>query len=164
MTRMGMAAVVGLVVLMVAGGLLITSGSSVLASEDDTMVVPMGDITLEPPEGVDAKKTPVDFPHSTHFNFNCKSCHHTWEPPEKIISCTTSGCHDVSKLPEKKEKMADADLSVKYYRTAFHNLCIGCHKTIKTKDWKMEMSGRIIEGKLARTGPTGCIQCHPREE
>jgi len=163
MTRAGMVAVI-LAALTVTGGLLLTFDGSVLASEDETLSVPMGEITLEPPEGIDAKKTAVAFPHSVHFDFNCKSCHHTWEPPEQIVSCTTSGCHDVFKLPEKKEKMADADLSTKYYRTAFHNMCIGCHKSIKTKDWKMEMSGRIIKGKLARTGPTGCIQCHPKEE
>ncbi len=164
MTRAGMVAVIVLAAVVLVGGLSWISNGSVLASEDETLTVPLGDITLEAPESVDAKKTPVDFPHGVHFNFTCKTCHHKWEPPEKIVSCTTSGCHDVFKLSEKKEKMADADLSVKYYRTAFHKLCIGCHKAIKTKDWEMEMSGRIIKGKLGKTGPTGCIQCHPREE
>jgi len=163
MFKAGVVVAVSLVVMLVAGGLFESADNRALASEDEIMNVPMGSLVLEAPEGVDAKRSAVEFPHGVHFGFNCMTCHHKWEPPEQIASCTTSGCHDVFKLAENKEKMADSELSVKFYRSAYHNLCIGCHKSIKTKDWKMEMSGRIIKGKLSKTGPTGCIQCHPKE-
>ncbi len=50
-----------LILAVIFGNAMVVSGES----EDETMVVPMGIIQLEPPEDVEAKKTSVDFPHAT---------------------------------------------------------------------------------------------------
>lgn len=126
---------------------------------NDVMCIPMGNILLEPPESVEAKKASVNFPHSTHFIFDCKTCHHKWKGESQIVGCSTSGCHDLEKSPKKTKK----DLMSKYYKTAFHKQCIGCHKKMKIKNKKMEMSYAVIKTPLPKTGPTGCVKCHPKQ-
>jgi class III cytochrome C family protein len=127
---------------------------------DDVMCIPMGDILLGPPESVEAKKTAVTFPHARHFGFECKSCHHQWTGTAQIQNCMASGCHDLKTSPKK----TDVELPVsKYYKAAFHDLCIGCHKKIKMQNKKLEASPSILDKKLPKSGPTGCIKCHPRD-
>ncbi|MBW1841730.1 MAG: cytochrome c3 family protein [Deltaproteobacteria bacterium] len=129
------------------------------------MCVPMGDIELMPPASVEAKRSPVNFPHSRHFNNDCKSCHHKWEGNAKIQNCTTAGCHDQVAAPKTKEKyLKYSDISIKYYKYAFHSQCVGCHKEIKQKRKAMEMSHTTLKDKLPATGPTGCKGCHPAQE
>jgi len=150
-----------LILAVIFGNAMVVSGES----EDETMVVPMGIIQLEPPEDVEAKKTSVDFPHATHFEFNCITCHHQWELDEPVTSCATSGCHDGIVAPTKAENgEMDEDLAISYYKTAFHQMCIGCHKEMKAQNKKLEMSGQTLKDKLPNTGPTGCINCHLKEE
>ena len=150
-----------LILAVIFGNAMVVSGES----EDETMVVPMGIIQLEPPEDVEAQKTAVDFPHATHFEFNCLTCHHQWELYEPVTSCGTSGCHDGTVAPTKAENgEVDEDLAISYYKTAFHKMCIGCHKEMKAQNQKLEMSGRTLKDKLPNTGPTGCINCHLNEE
>ena len=57
-------------------------------TNEEVMCIPMGNILLEPPEAVKAKKSPVDFPHSRHFVYDCKICHHQWEGDTQIQNCT----------------------------------------------------------------------------
>jgi len=133
----------------------------VVADEaEDTLCIPMGTITLEAPAGVDAQRAEVEFPHSVHFDFNCKECHHTWDGETAILSCTASGCHDLTQVPEEGFKPGE---SVAYYKSAFHDACIGCHKSIKLRNKKLEKSMVSLEGELQRSGPTGCTGCHPKE-
>jgi len=133
----------------------------VVADEaEDTLCIPMGTITLEAPAGVDAQRAEVEFPHSVHFDFNCKECHHTWDGETAILSCTASGCHDLTQVPEEGFKPGE---SVAYYKSAFQDACIGCHKSIKLRNKKLEKSMVSLEGELQRSGPTGCTGCHPKE-
>jgi len=55
------------------------------------------------------------------------------------------------------------DQAIKYYKTAFHQMCIGCHKDMKKKNEELEFSYRKMEKELPKTGPTSCIQCHPKD-
>ena len=132
---------------------------------EDEMVVPMGTIVLGPPEGVEQKRAAVDFPHARHFGFQCQDCHHKWKGTEPIKNCMTSGCHDVLVSPTRsKQSKSDPNLAIRYFKKAYHEQCIGCHKIMKLKNRKIEMSGKKLDGPLPPTGPTGCVECHPREE
>jgi len=129
------------------------------------MCVPLGILTLKPDASVEKKKTDVEFDHSKHFIYDCKACHHKWEGNKQITNCTTSDCHDLFKSPPKPTKyLAYTEAGIKYYKYAFHQKCVGCHKEIKEKRKKMEMSYQVLQAKLPRTGPTGCKECHPKEE
>jgi hypothetical protein len=123
------------------------------AQEEGDMCVPMGDIELAPPESVDSLRGEVMFPHSLHFANDCKSCHHKWGGQGTIQGCMTSGCHDVDVSPEKGK-------DPRYYKSAYHGQCIGCHKQIKQRNEQLERSGKILTEKLSPEGPTGCVQCH----
>jgi Class III cytochrome C family len=136
---------------------------SSLLIADDVMRVPLGKITLAP-LAQKAQRAKVTFPHAVHFNYACQKCHHKWTGKEAIQSCTTSGCHDLDKVPVDKEGHAvrDKALLARYYKNAFHDACIGCHKAIKMKNKAMEASKASLGEKLPPTGPTGCIECHPK--
>jgi hypothetical protein len=151
-----------LVLAVLLGNAMVVTGSD----DADEMCVPMGTIMLEPLPGVEAKRTPVDFHHPTHFGFSCQTCHHKWiELDKPIAGCTTSGCHDVAEAPKPSDTgSGDKELAARYYKTAFHNLCIGCHKEMQIQNKALELSGRVLKENLPNTGPTGCVQCHPKEE
>ena len=144
--------------------LLMTMIWGTLLVADDEMCVPMGEITLEP-LAEEAKRSAVDFPHAVHFNYSCAECHHQWDNTSAIQSCTTSGCHDLTEAPKMDDgkPVKDPDMKILYYKKAYHDLCIGCHKEIKKKNKAMEASKASLGEKLPPTGPTGCNQCHPKE-
>ena len=150
-----------LVLAIIFGNVLIATGSN----DAEEMCVPMGSILLESLEGVEAKRAAVDFYHPIHFGFACQTCHHKWEDTTKpIVGCSTAGCHDVTEAPKKSETGAiDKELAIRYFKTAYHNLCIGCHKKIRIQNKALEMSGRILRENLPNAGPTGCKQCHIEE-
>ncbi len=132
--------------------------------EKNEMCVPMGGITLEPPDSVAARRAAVDFPHSQHMTLRCNDCHHTWNGAEPVTGCLTSGCHDLDALPRKEDgKSVDKAQAHRYYKNAFHGQCIGCHKTMKVNIREMAKTLASIDDKLPTTGPTGCIECHPKE-
>ena len=151
--------VLGIIAVLVIGSAAIVFGES-----EEKMVVPMGIITLSPPDSVEARRSDVEFPHATHFGFDCKTCHHKWEGPEVIQGCRTSGCHDVTVSPVKAGSgtIPEAE-SIKYYKSAYHQLCIGCHKEMKRVNKELEMSQKRLLTELPATGPTGCFECHPKE-
>jgi len=140
--------------------MMVSIGWVVAEEAEDTLCIPMGAIVLEAPDDVEAQRAEVEFPHSAHFDFNCKECHHTWDGESAVVSCTTSGCHDVTQIPEGGFKSGEA---VSYYKSAFHDACIGCHKEIKMRNKALEHSMASLKGELQRTGPTGCNGCHPKE-
>ncbi|MGD8523165.1 MAG: cytochrome c3 family protein [Desulfobacterales bacterium] len=149
----------GIIVILVTLGATFVSGES-----DDEMCVPMGTIVLEPPESVEPKRSAVEFPHSTHFGLDCKTCHHKWQGKEVIQTCSASGCHDVTEsLIKAGSGAVNRDQAILYYKTAFHDMCIGCHREMKRLNKEMEMSYKRLNKELPRTGPTGCVQCHPKE-
>lgn len=136
--------------------------SQVVAQEQ--MCVPMGNITLAPLTD-DAKRTEVSFPHAVHFSNACQVCHHKWDGQSKIKSCNTSACHDLRKAPKTKDNkpVKDRLVSIRYYKNAYHDMCISCHKEIKIKNKAMEASKASLDEALPATGPTGCNRCHPKE-
>jgi len=141
------------------GGVKAFSGS---ASSKD-MIVPMGTITLKAPEGVESKRSAVEFPHAKHFDIACLTCHHTWGRTEPIVGCMTPGCHDLAELPKKKPgEPADEEAAINYYKSAYHNMCITCHKEIKAKNLALEKSLKTLKTPLPKTGPTSCSECHPK--
>ncbi|MGD8291342.1 MAG: cytochrome c3 family protein [Desulfobacterales bacterium] len=134
-------------------------------SDDETISVPLGVIHLAPPEDAEDKQPPVPFPHGTHFVYTCNTCHHQWEMDGPIESCTTSGCHDGVESPIKAGGgKVDEDELITYYKTAYHRMCIGCHKEIKAQNKRLEMSGRVLKERLPNPGPSSCKGCHVAEE
>jgi hypothetical protein len=141
------------------GGALVISGAG--ASED--MCVPLGKISLKAPEAVQTKRSPVEFPHARHFDISCVTCHHTWGLTEPVAGCMTSGCHDLAEAPKKKAgEPASEDEAITYFKSAYHKLCITCHRDIKAKNLELQKSLRSPSAKLPKTGPTTCSGCHPK--
>lgn len=133
-------------------------GNGFAGSGKEELCIPLGTITLSPPEGVEAERSSVEFPHSVHFDYNCRKCHHEWTGDAADLSCMTSGCHDSS----TSLLATDKDEAYRYYKTAYHEQCIVCHKEINEENQKREMSIKGVDGVLSKTGPTGCIGCHPK--
>lgn len=131
---------------------------------DDEMIVPMGDIIIEP-LNEEPKRSEVVFPHAVHFGYSCQECHHTWDKVSPIVGCSTSGCHDLDKAPKTEDgkPVKDPVMRVRYFKKAYHDMCIGCHKEIKMKNKEIEATKASLGEKLAPTGPTGCNQCHPKD-
>jgi hypothetical protein len=146
------------VILMVSG----LAWNWAAAAEED-MCVPMGEITLEPISS-DPQRESVSFPHAVHFNYDCRACHHTWDNLSPIVGCTTSGCHDLAQAPRTAEGrlINDPKLQISYFKNAFHESCIGCHKQVKQINKAQEASKLAMGKKLQPAGPTGCIECHPK--
>jgi hypothetical protein len=152
-------AILCMTILVVGGISLGMAGDDATSSNEETMCIPLGVLSLEPPDSVEAIRSPVAFPHALHFNFACMECHHQWTAEEEPIqSCGTSGCHELDVPPEPDS----GDDAILYYKNAFHNLCIGCHREIKTLNKKVAMTMGSSEKQVKSTGPTGCIQCHPK--
>lgn len=146
--------------------LVLGSITMVVGQEAETeMIVPMGIIELEPPDSVEPVRASVEFPHSKHFaSVDCRTCHHKWKGNEVITGCKNTGCHDVAVSPTKTEKnRPNPDSLIKYYKMAYHKMCIGCHKEIKAQNKQLEASFKELKEKLPPFGPTGCVECHPKE-
>ena len=156
---------IGIVVLCLIMVLVLGSVAGFSEQTENVMCVPMDTIVLEPPESVESQRASVGFPHSRHFIYDCKQCHHKWGGDAQIQDCTASGCHDLQKSPFKtKEGKPAEELAIKYYKTAFHKQCIGCHKEMTIKNKEIEMSHKILKTQLPQTGPTGCVECHLEQE
>ncbi len=128
-----------------------------LVGADEEMCIPMGNITLSPPESVEPTRAPVEFPHGLHFEISCQECHHNWVGDDAVQSCSTSGCHDLEEAPEK------GDEPIMYYKASFHHKCIRCHKEIKAENESMAGKFPADDTHIKPTGPTGCVECHPKE-
>jgi len=127
----------------------------------EKLCIPTGTIVLKAPDGVQAQRAEVAFPHSRHFAITCQTCHHTWEGDAQLQGCTSSDCHDLT-APAKSTGQTPAPAAIAYYKNAFHTQCIGCHKTILKHNAERIASRRPIEGQLPASGPTACIGCHPK--
>lgn len=149
-----------LLVVIAATGLGISAATG---SEAEEMTVPMGEITISAPEDVEAKRASVSFPHNLHFDYACNRCHHMWEYDVEVQSCSTEGCHDATVSPLKAAAEGNEIEAYQYYKTAYHGMCIGCHKEINVSNAKLERTMGKLAEQLPASGPTGCIQCHPKE-
>lgn len=109
---------------------------------------------------------PVAFDHAMHVEVaekNCAKCHHhtTGMPPvdESCIKChkksgpadevACQGCHPANRFEADYLKKLDDDKTIYHtgkvgLKAAYHLKCLGCHK---------EMGA-----------PTGCQDCHPRND
>jgi len=157
---------IGVLFLCLSAVLIFGSVTIVGGQETDTeMIVPMGTIEIGPPEEVEPTRSPVEFPHSRHFaSVFCKTCHHDWKGTEVIKNCTAAGCHDVTVSPTKSgQNVSNPDPAILYYKSAYHQMCIGCHKEIRIQNKKLEMSFKELKEKLTIPGPTSCIGCHPKD-
>jgi hypothetical protein len=148
-----------LVSVLVCGNALVNAEQNDKKS-GESLSIPIGKIELVPPEGVEPKRSTVEFPHSKHFTYNCRECHHKWDLSAELPGCMTSGCHNLVKAPKKSERI-DAVL---YYKKAYHEKCIGCHREIKKQNLAMEKKVSIDAKnlKIQKVGPTGCVICHPK--
>ena len=103
------------------------------------------------------KKSLVTFTHKKHnvdYKIACADCHHvytdgknTCKEGDAVQKC--DACHTEAKAPTGKDapKLSKAEKIQKYYYSAIHENCAGCHKALK---------------KAAKpTGPTSCKECHP---
>jgi hypothetical protein len=150
---------VGVVILAIFSFGLVLAGES-----EESMCIPMGTIVITAPDGVEAKRAAVEFPHATHFSYTCNTCHHKWDRETPVLSCMTTDCHDATASPKKSEgRKVDPEMAVRYYKTAYHDACIGCHKDIKQKNKAIENSYRSASEPIQPSGPTGCTECHPKE-
>jgi hypothetical protein len=151
--------VVGVAILATFSFGLVMAGES-----EESMCIPMGSVVIAPPDQIESKRVAVTFPHATHFSYTCNTCHHKWDRETPVISCQAAGCHDVAVIPKKADgNKADPELSARYYKTAYHSACIGCHKRIKQQNKAIENSYRSAKTSIQNSGPTGCNECHPKE-
>ena len=98
----------------------------------------------------------VTFTHKKHnvdYKIPCADCHHVykdgknvWKEGDAVDKC--DACHSEAKAP-KGDKSPKAEKIKKYYYSAIHENCSGCHKALKK------------EGKP--TGPSSCKDCHPKQ-
>ena len=133
--------------------------------EEDTLSIPVGMLSLGAPDGVEQTRTSVDFPHSRHMTYSCNTCHHTWEYHAILDTCTTSGCHDLTKSPEMAIKDGKyTEEGIRYYKNAYHKMCRDCHRDINAQNAARAKTTNI-RGETAqlRNGPVACIDCHPKE-
>ncbi len=144
--------ITGLALVLVLVGALAPMG---LASEE--LCMPLENIDIEAPAGVRAMRSAVVFPHGLHFDFACKDCHHKWTGTADNINCSTAGCHDLTAEPEKGSGIP----GYRYFKMAYHNACIGCHKRIKAANRAAELA-KTVATVQQPAGPTGCVECHSR--
>ncbi len=130
------------------------------SEQQDTLCLPSANIVLMAPESIEMELTSVQFPHATHFSYECYRCHHKWDGATEIKSCTTSECHDVLTAPKNPLKGGEyTDESIKYYKYAYHEQCRPCHKDVRLQD-----SEKSSLDEAESTAPTGCVECHPKDE
>ena len=155
-------AVVALFTIIITGSLAAVANETEMTM--DAIYVPVGRLVLAPPVGVTPKRSAVAFPHSGHFGYTCKTCHHKWNGNSPVQGCSASKCHDQLSPTVKDNKALDyGPEAIRYYKHAFHQQCISCHREIKIHNEKLERSRKKLEEPLQWPGPTGCVGCHPRE-
>jgi hypothetical protein len=145
-------------------GVITCATLGIAVAEQEQMCVPMGIIELKPPATVEAKRASVLFDHNRHFVIACNECHHTWDGTQTITGCMTSGCHDLDTLPRKEDSnKVDKALAYRYYKSAYHGQCIGCHRSMKLENEKAAKTLASMDSPAPATGPLGCIECHPKD-
>jgi len=116
-------------------------------------------MTMESKVFAKHKKALVSFGHKKHnvdYKIGCADCHHVykdgknvWKEGDEVQKC--DACHSEAKAPKAKEgepKLSKAEKIKKYYYSAIHENCAGCHKANKKKG-------------MEKPGPVSCKECHP---
>jgi len=93
--------------------------------------------------------------HAEDYKIACTDCHHVykekknvWKKGDPVKKCEE--CHNIVDLTKKKDPMS--------LYAAFHNNCVGCHKT-HMKEWKT--TGKVA-GEPKPKVPIGCTKCHTK--
>jgi hypothetical protein len=133
------------------------AGVALAGSSEESLCVPLGTLTIEAPAGVQALRSAVDFPHGQHLELSCVACHHKWTGTAENINCSTAGCHDLTASPDRESGLP----AHRYFKNAYHGSCIGCHKSMVKQNLDAEKANALATVQQ-KTGPTGCILCHPR--
>lgn len=148
--RFGIAAVVFLALVLVAGGIYAgTTAPDV--------------IRMENPAYEKHTKGIVEFSHKKHatdYGAACGDCHHdeSGQPltdlkeGDDVQSCIE--CHKETKFDKADKKMPKKEKIAKYHKEAIHANCINCHKDYNKKN----KLGR----KDPKAAPTTCNNCHPK--
>ncbi|MFZ7127344.1 MAG: cytochrome c3 family protein [Desulfobacterales bacterium] len=160
-----------LIVMCLVGFFLLSSAWVIAAGpfieeidEEDSLCFPVGMLSLGAPGGVEMTRSAVDFPHSRHMTYSCDTCHHKWEYHAILDTCSASGCHDLTEAPENAVKDGKyTEEGIRYYKYAYHVMCRDCHRDINAKNRDTVKKARYTGGtvELMRTGPVGCVECHP---
>jgi len=129
---------------------------SEVVNSDESLSIPLGIITLEAPEEVEAKRGSVGFPHGLHFQFACKDCHHDWDGESEVEACTS--CHDETE-PSGTRNIKD-EANQMYYLAAFHNVCVTCHRDMDKKRRAAMAQGKTKKADLPKAAPVNCNGCH----
>ena len=156
-------ALIASAIVVIAGSLTATAGEKEAAM--DAIYVPVGRLALAPPVGVVSKRAAVAFPHSRHFEYTCRTCHHKWDGQSNVKRCSAADCHDQLSAPPPVKGARYFDYisdSIGYFKFAFHRQCINCHKEIEVRNAESARSVFKLSTPPRKTGPTGCVQCHPR--
>ncbi|WP_029897356.1 cytochrome c3 family protein [Desulfohalovibrio reitneri] len=99
------------------------------------------DMMVTVPEGAEKTQAPVGFSHKRpgHAEYDCQTCHHTWDGQGEIKSCSAEGCHT-----DMKARKGGGSFYAAFHDRKNEASCVGCHSK---------------EGK----GPKICTECHPRD-
>lgn len=136
--------------------ILMMSYGAFAQGSSDSLVLPTGTMTLTAPLDTERSPTlsPVIFPHSVHFSYSCKDCHHDWDGENPVKSCATAGCHEKLWAPMPGTTPLDGK-RIKSLTGAYHQVCRSCHRREVTE----QKSAGI---KNVSTGPIACEGCHPK--
>ncbi|MCW8801346.1 MAG: class III cytochrome C family protein [Desulfobacter sp.] len=129
---------------------------SKVENSDESLSIPMGIITIEAPEEVEAKKGAVGFPHGLHFQFACKACHHDWDGESEVEACDS--CHSETE-PSGTRSIKDEENQM-YFLAAYHNNCLTCHRDMNKKRKAAMAQGDIDKADLPKATPVNCKGCH----
>ncbi len=145
-------------VLLLLSGLVAWAADST-DDEYDPVEIPITTMIIAPPDGVEAKKLSVSFPHPAHFDYSCKTCHHAWDGYEQISPCMD--CHDSTTAISRK---APKEEYIQFYQAAYHEQCRDCHKKIGMENKKIKKANlKKAENEqqpLLPNGPKTCNTCH----
>ena len=111
-------------------------------------------ITMESKVFPKHKKALVTLSHKKHnvdYKIACNECHHVikegnnvWKEGDAVQKCCE--CHTEAKAPAG-DKSSKEEKIKKYYYSAIHANCVGCHKAVKKPG-----------------APTKCAECHPKKQ
>ncbi|MFW5731325.1 MAG: cytochrome c3 family protein [Desulfonatronovibrionaceae bacterium] len=121
---------------------------------DNDMSYEFGDypdnmLLYAPEEYGEMREAPSPFSHSVHGEYDCGECHHDennepWDGSWEIQGCMSEGCHDIAVAKSPKDRR-----DIRYFYKAYHDHCMtGCHRDLAKAG--------------EPTGPTACVDCHPK--
>jgi hypothetical protein len=96
----------------------------------------------------------VTFTHSKHamdHNITCVRCHHELEPGAIAVEESCRDCHGSEALSNLRNQGVPKEERGRPYLIVLHDMCIDCHKEIKTNDPQAKV-------------PLACWRCHIREK